>query len=310
MGKYFSLGKIPLVQEFERQGIEEKREKPVGKSRPVWKPQKIDRFIKNFPTAAGTILVKTDLGEGYLKAMGNPGGEHCLACEYVGTQLAKWFGLATFEFALIQVTNIDNIPFKKGSAAKAGPAFITRKERGQAWSGSERQLKKLVNKDDLTLLVIFDTWTLNWDRYSVDEKGKQRINRDNVFLSEEAPAGQLLLKAMDFTHVFTKGGELTAKVVHLDKVKESRLYGLFPQFLPFLSEKAAQRGIARLNDFTKADAEKIVQSIPKEWDVSQGARKALVDFLVQRASYLSQRIMTMLWPQGDLGFKVEGEEQP
>jgi hypothetical protein len=281
----------------------------VGRHRPAWRPTKIVRFIKNFPTATGTILVKTDQGEGYLKAMGNPGGEHCLACEYVGTQLARWFGLPTFEIALIQVTDVDELPFKKGGMAKEGPAFITRKEQGQGWGGAERELKRLVNKDDLTLLVIFDTWTLNWDRYSMDEKGKRRINRDNVFLSEEAPRGQLLLRAMDHTHVFTKGGELATKLANLDKVKDNRVYGLFPRFRPFLSKEAARRGIERLKQFTKADAEKIVRSIPKEWDVSEAARKALVDFLVRRASYLAQNMMTMLWPQGELGFTEEGEEQ-
>jgi hypothetical protein len=164
------------------------REFRRGQASPIWKPQKIVRFVRNFPTGTGTILVKTDQGEGYLKAMGNPGGEHCLACEYVGTQFAHWFGLPTFDFALIWVTDPDELPFHKGGKAKPGAAFITRKERGGTWGGSDRELKRLVNQDDLTRLVIFDTWTLNWDRYSVDDKGKRRINRDNVFLSEEAPA--------------------------------------------------------------------------------------------------------------------------
>lgn len=280
------------------------------KRRPVWKPQKIVRFIKNFPTGAGTILVKTDQGDGYLKAMGNPGGEHCLASEYVGTQLAQWFGLPTFDFALIDVTEENELPFSKGGSAKPGPAFISRRERGGPWGGSNRELNRLVNAGDLTLLVIFDTWTLNWDRYSVMDKGKPRINRDNVFLSEEAPKGQLLLKAMDHTHVFTKGGELNSKLAHLDKVKDNKVYGLFPEFRGYLSQKVARRGIERLTEFTKAEAEKIVKAIPKEWDVSEGARKAIVDFLVNRAKFLTENIMNMLWPQGELGFTVEGEDQP
>lgn len=283
----------------------------VAKRRPGWQPTKVVRFIKNLPSGAGTILVETELGPGYLKAIGNPGGEHCLACEYVGTQLAEWFGLSTFDFSLVEVTDLDELPFAKENQgnAKPGPAFITRKEKGGSWGGKKRELNKLVNPDDITLLVIFDTWTLNWDRYSTTDIAKPRINRDNVFLSEEGPPGKFVLKAMDHTHCFTRN-ELTSKMAHLDKVKDTRVYGLFPQFRPFLNEKAAKRAIKRLGEFNQTEAAKIVQSIPKEWDVSEGARKALREFLVSRATYLIQSIMTMLWPQGDLGFTVEGEEQP
>ena len=63
------------------------------------------------------MLVRTDAGDGYLKAMGNPAGEHALACELVGTQLAAWFGLPVFDFAIIQVTAADELPFAKGGFA-------------------------------------------------------------------------------------------------------------------------------------------------------------------------------------------------
>jgi hypothetical protein len=280
----------------------------VAKRRPGWQPTKVVRFIKNLPSGAGTILVETDEGTGYLKAMGNPGGEHCLACEYVGTRLAQWFGLSTFNFTLINVTEVDELPFAKGGTAKPGPAFVTKKEVGNNWGGTERELNKLVNPDDITLLVIFDTWVLNWDRYSTTDVAKPRINRDNVFLSEEGPPGKFLLKAMDHTHCFTRS-ELTSKMSNLDKVRDSRVYGLFPEFLPFLDKKTAERGVRKLRAFNKTEAANIVQSIPTEWDVTDGARKALIEFLVSRAAYLVQSIMTMLWPQGDLAFTDEGEEQ-
>src|SRR5437867_1606779 len=108
-----------------------------------WQPTTIKRFIKGFPTAACTVLVETDKGKGYLKALGGPEGPHTLACEWVATQLARWFGLATFDFALIPVTDVDDLPFSKGGKAQVGPAFITRAESGEPWSGLARQLERL-----------------------------------------------------------------------------------------------------------------------------------------------------------------------
>ncbi len=70
-----------------------------------WHPTYIRRSTnKTFDTGAGAVVVETDAGRGYLKGIGNPGGEHVLACEYVGTQLATWFGLPTLEYGIIQVT--------------------------------------------------------------------------------------------------------------------------------------------------------------------------------------------------------------
>jgi hypothetical protein len=56
---------------------------------PSWQPTTVRRFIKALETATGTVIVETDQGEGYLKPLGNPEGPHVLACEWVGTQLAR-----------------------------------------------------------------------------------------------------------------------------------------------------------------------------------------------------------------------------
>ena len=101
--------------------------------------------------------------------MGNPQGPHQLACEYVGTQLAAWFGLPTFDYALMAVdATVDEIPLKDGSFAESGPAFVTRAAAGHPWGGSAEELDALVNPEAVTHLVVFDTWTLNCDRYPPD----------------------------------------------------------------------------------------------------------------------------------------------
>ena len=57
-----------------------------------------------------TAIVQTDAGRAYLKGLGNPEGPHALICEWVGTKLARQFGLHTLEFALMLIGSTDEIP--------------------------------------------------------------------------------------------------------------------------------------------------------------------------------------------------------
>lgn len=265
----------------------------------AWHPTEVRRVVRPLATGAETVIVETDSGTGYLKAMGNCGGEHILACEWVATQLARWFGLPTFDFALIEVRDEDGIVFYGGTPARPGPAFITRKERGQSWGTRRRQLQRVVNQDDITRLVVFDTWTRNWDRYSADGK---RQNYDNVFLSEEAPPGQFLLKAIDHTHCFTWGRDLTGKLSHIDNQQDRGIYGLFPEFRPLLKREILQEAVGRLGEIREEDVRPIVDGIPRAWDVSDAARAALVTFAVGRARFLGDTMERELWPQMEFKF--------
>jgi hypothetical protein len=274
-----------------------------------WRPTQIHRFIDHWDTGTQVIRVATDLGDGYLKAMGNPEGEHVLACEWVGTQLARWFGLPTFDFGVVEVTLDIDLPFARSGKAIPGPAFITRAEVGEPWGGEPRELNQLVNPQDLNRLVVFDTWTRNCDRYSEKDDGSLRINRNNVFLSEEAPAGQLLLRAMDHSHCFTCGRPISPKLAEIDKTHDDRVYGLFPEFRPYLQRGAVTLAVADLCRLDRATARQMTQTIPGQWDVDARARTALEDFLLRRASYLADRILTLLWPQGELfPEKPEGDQ--
>ncbi len=275
-------------------------------SRKDWKPTRITRHIESRPTGAGAILVATDAGNGFLKAMGNPAGEHALACELVGTQLATWFGLSTFDFAIIRVVEVPELPFAHGGLAKPGPGFITRQEVGETWGGKARQLRRLVNPEDITRLVVFDTWTLNCDRHAPDNL--RRPNRDNVFLSAEAPGSKLLLRAIDHTHCFTCGRDLTRRLATLERMNDPRVYGRFPEFGQFLDKNVARRAAARLRQVSRKTLSQIVQTIPREWDVSTGARDALASFLLGRAAYVADSIMGALWGHTEFGFMNDEED--
>ncbi|MBN2023639.1 MAG: hypothetical protein JW809_12710 [Pirellulales bacterium] len=252
------------------------------------------------------MRVRTDLGDGYLKAMGNPAGEHALACELVGTQLAAWFGLPVFDFAIIDVIEADSLPFAGGGFAQPGPAFITRAEKGEPWSGKVRELKRLTNPEDISRLIVFDTWTLNCDRHVSDRS--RRPNRNNVFLSEEAPRGKFRLRAMDHTHCFDSRPHLSTQIANIDRIRDPRVFGFFPEFQQFLNKEVVARCTGRLRQVTQQALADIAQTIPPEWDVDSRAKEALVSLLLGRASFVAERIIKSLWEQRDFGFMRESED--
>lgn len=54
-----------------------------------WHPTTIRRPDKAYRTATDAVRVTTDAGPGFLKALGNHGGPHLLAAEWVGTHLVR-----------------------------------------------------------------------------------------------------------------------------------------------------------------------------------------------------------------------------
>ncbi len=279
----------------------------MAQARSPWQPRSILYTIRTLATATATVLVETDQGEGYLKAMGNPEGPHVLACEWVGTQLARRLDLPTFDFALIEVTGEDDIPFANGNKAAPGPAFISRRERGTAWGG-KRSLRKLANPEAITGLVLFDTWTRNCDRHPLDPT-RRKPNRDNVFLSREgATAKRLLLKVMDQGCCFTCGRDLTAHVADISFIMEEGVYGLFSEFWEYLDRERLLAAVQNLRAIRPEEVRSIVESIPAEWDVSRAAREALMELIVRRAAFVSEYIEGWIWPRREFDFSApQGE---
>ena len=266
-----------------------------------WNPSTFLRFEEGLDTSMGTARIVTDAGPAYIKALGNRQGPHPLACELVATGLAEWFGLSTFPYAIIEIdAEFDEIPFKRGSKAKSGPAFVTRATLGRTWGGSKEELSELVNTPDVGKLVVFDTWVSNCDRY-LTTRGP---NYDNVFLEDltgdDAGAGKTRLIAMDHTHCFTCGGDLDDRLTHIGRVKDDRLYGLFPAFKPLVYQQDVEAAIDRLGRLTVDVVRPLVDVIPNEWEVGPDVRDALINHVVQRAAFVAETVLEVIgkqcWP--------------
>lgn len=263
-----------------------------------------------------TAIIETDAGRAYLKAMGNPEGPHALACELVCTRLALWFGLPVLDNAILPLTDADTIQLDDSHHVQSGPAFVTRAVDTVDYSGTDRQLELIENPHDIARLVVFDTWVLNADRHpripianpAPHPAARDRApNRNNVLLTTEgAPPDRLRLLAMDFTHAISVGRELTAQILRIELTQDEGVYGLFPEFRPYVTRPVVRQAAERLREATPESIRQVVDMIPAPWEVGTEVRSSLVEFLHRRAVWLADRVETLLtplcFPQGELEF--------
>lgn len=144
-------------------------------------------------------------------------------------------------------------------------------------------------------MVVLDTWIRNCDRYR--PAPNLRINRDNVFLAKETGAVPgITLKAIDHTHAFTCGGELTRRLSHLDFVQDNTVYGCFPEFMHYVNRARIDMVVERLLKLDVKQAEGVVARVPLEWQVSDDVRKAWSSFIADRAAFVAANVAAWLWP--------------
>ena len=242
------------------------------------------------------MRVETDVGEGFVKALGNPEGPHVLASEWVGSQLAELLGIPTLDFAIVQIDAGIELPMTQAGNAKPGPAFVSRLDLGLSWGGGGEQLGSVVNKEAINGLVVLDTWIRNRDRFCPGSP--PRRNPDNVWLSRTGQTGRrTVLRAIDHTHCFGDGTQLTTALSGISVVQDERLFGLFPEFTPHLDATALRSACEKLALVTKEQLVPLVASIPSEWDVPQSIRIAWVEMLTRRASYVAETLVSQVFPE-------------
>lgn len=169
--------------------------------------------------------------------------------------------------------------------------FVDNESRSKMKDGVAMLLESSVNPEDITRLVVFDTWTLNCDRCHHD-LDVRKANYDNVYLSSEnVEPGQRRLIAMDHGLCFIRSGEdLTPKLAHIDKVQDEHVYGLFPEFRGRLRGDIMNASVERLREMDRATAEAMIATVPKEWEVTPEARKAWAELIYRRAGFVADHV--------------------
>jgi hypothetical protein len=92
---------------------------------------------------------------------------------------------------------------------------------------------------------------------------------------------------MDHTHCFDNG-VLHAKLNNIDPVKDDKVYGLFPEFHPFMSLITLRGALSHLASVTSDVVVPIIAEVPMEWQVDNATRGALQEMILSRAQFLSE----------------------
>jgi hypothetical protein len=260
-----------------------------------WAPTRVTRVIRGLDTSTGALYVMTDAGRAYAKTLGNPEGPDALISEWIGTGLARWLGLPTFDVAVVDYPEELRSKLPKGCETQAGPAFVAREVRGRSWGGGEDDLTLVENPEVISGLVVVDMWTRNHDRFAEDGDSQRRNVRNVFFCEEGARRGRYRLLAMDHSECFRTGRALAAKgLFAFDAVHDERLYGLFPEFRSYVTREDVRPYVDRLNDFNGQAFDEAARGVPAAWGLRSETREALRTFCVDRAKFLVRGVEKIL----------------
>lgn len=265
-----------------------------------WRPTLVKRVIELLPTSTRPAKVLTDQGVGFLKGMGNPQGSGALAQELVGTELARWLGLKTPPFAIVNLRDMDIPMLHRPHPMQHGPAFVSGELKGATGDGGAAFLRKLTNPQDVAKLVLFDTWIRNSDRYAPWIQGQEDSNLDNLFFRPEGRKFELV--AFDHSHCFVETS-LDTELNWQATTRDERIYGNFPSFKPYFTYDSLDAARARLREMNQEIAGEIVGSIPEGWEIPEETRTKWVEVICARAALVDGYIEMSLMGQARMEWR-------
>lgn len=258
-----------------------------------WQPTRIQWVIEPIQSSTCVVRVSTDAGSGFLKGMGNPAGNEALAMELVGCELAAALGLIVPPFAVVEISDI-TITTIKGTELAAGPAFISKDIKGSPGDPSAVFFERLANPEDVAKLVALDTWIRNFDRCPPNDYLDPTPKWDNLFFSPVGGRFQLVI--IDHTHAFVEE-DLASGLEGTHFQDDARVFGAFPQFVPFVTEARLREAAALIRAIDAAVIDQIMAAIPLPWGPTTGTRSRWSQALVERGQRVEQYLVDGLVAQ-------------
>lgn len=262
-----------------------------------WTPTTILFEIRPCATNSLAVEVETDQGPGFLKCLSDQVDPGDLVCELIGTRLARLFGLSVPDFATIPVPDDPPFSLAKGAQIRPGRGFISRTVNGEPLANSVAGLSALENPGDLARLVVFDTWTVNCDRYRPGTPNRKPWRNDkNLMLSRTgASAGKFVLMPIDHGCCFKCQQSLTPPTLR-QATTDDTLYGLFPEFLGLVQRVQTLQVADELQSIQREEIEEALADVPAEWDFPTATRDALLGMLTQRQRRIRGIVEARLTP--------------
>jgi hypothetical protein len=258
-----------------------------------WRPTRVERVNNVLGTSTRPLHVVTDAGNALVKYMGNRAGSDALVTELLAAELAVAIGLRTPEFAVHSIPAIETTD--PMVTVHAGPAFFSKWEVAQSLAPNSKLLANLRRPSDVALLVAFDTWIRNKDRFARDQDG-ETLNYDNVLLVPDKKKTQLLV--IDHSHAFAE----TTLEDELDEnwATEQAIYGLFNEFAPMLTRGDVMSALDAISRVALSDIRDICHSPPPEWGFTAASANRLSGLLAQRAELMRGWFRSALFAQAEL----------
>ncbi|MBX2829791.1 MAG: hypothetical protein KTR23_01225 [Rhodospirillales bacterium] len=269
-----------------------------------WRPNNVTRCVERYPTSTNVSFVDTDQGLGFLKGP-SPAGDQALACELLGTELAGWIGLPTFDFSTITINRDlypDSIQNDLESPFLTG--YITKNEKElMIWDGHSEILELTKNRECISGLVVFDTWIMNFDRCGPDPNIHE-IKRDNYAF---VPVGRRKynILAIDHTHILTEG-DLWLDIFDPEFAITDDIYGLPEAFKPYVNHRSAKPFLEKLRNIDVDEISEIVRSIPANWGNTGARTEKLIECLCNRAQHVVENLPGKIFDDADLFDWKEG----
>jgi hypothetical protein len=222
-------------------------------------------------------------------------GSATLVSELVASELASWIGLRVPPFAVLRQCQIE-LTMQRNGVAMAPPLFFSLAVDGSPHVESDTFLSRLRQPGDVALLVIFDTWVRNWDRfYDGDD------NADNLLYVKAAGRRKYDIVPIDHSSCFI-GGDVDFPIGPAPEhwTFDPGIYGKFPSFDPYIDGKTVKRAVSRLSQLERDFVVEVVNSVPPEWGLGPNAARSLIDLICERADYVVNTIEARLVDQLDL----------